>query len=416
MKAQKKAEKEKSTIEKKKAKKASPKKRGRTAAEKAEPWAKKAKKPTKGARASSSWEGTAASSRKMRRLKRMASKTNPQAPSASGAEDGEIDEHRASEQTHEVDGKTTPDPKKMAKRAKNGKRAATKESAKEAQTELKEASTKEVEPKAEAEAPKPGRKTAAKSKPKAKAKHEKKETSAPKAPKGKKPKKEKERKKGPKEPSQQHDQPRTKTTKRAAESIAPDPECKDEVALILKEYDRTHCTHPDFSRIKCDNVDVQPYKTRMACGVKVDRKFFTCRKAKGEGKAHVTYFSCPTTCPYSNMTLGALWASRLQEVYINTWPWPYSCALVPALNSFTIPVSMFELESKTCFIQQCFSRWKLLLFPKQLIHPNRPPAKVKEWERMGRPDPVGDHMRGYADRLKSSHVAAVAEHKPAESG
>ena len=38
------------------------------------------------------------------------------------------------------------------------------------------------------------------------------------------------------------------------------------------------------------------------------------------------------------------------------------------------------------------------------------PAKVKEWEKQGRPDPLSDHMVKYGNMLRASHVAAVDQH------
>ena len=38
------------------------------------------------------------------------------------------------------------------------------------------------------------------------------------------------------------------------------------------------------------------------------------------------------------------------------------------------------------------------------------PAKVEEWEKQGRPDPLSDHMVKYGNMLRASHVAAVDQH------
>lgn len=92
----------------------------------------------------------------------------------------------------------------------------------------------------------------------------------------------------------------------------PDPSVVDEVSRCLVECGTSKCTHPSMDKVNHGVVHVQPYKTRMCCGITMERRFFTNKKAQGKGKAHVTYFSCKTACLYSNVVLAELWVSRLQ--------------------------------------------------------------------------------------------------------
>ena len=92
----------------------------------------------------------------------------------------------------------------------------------------------------------------------------------------------------------------------------PDPSVVDEVSRCLVECGTSKCTHPSMEKVNHGVVHVQPYKTRMCCGITMERRFFTNKKAQGKGKAHVTYFSCKTACLYSNVVLAELWVSRLQ--------------------------------------------------------------------------------------------------------
>ena len=181
------------------------------------------------------------------------------------------------------------------------------------------------------------KKTAAKSKPKAKAQQHKTAVEpgqtadekgtkkargkARKAKTSKKPddeeKKPASRKRPGKKDDQVGDEEKPKKTRSIRKAVVTevDESMKGRVAEVLSECNRTHCTHPTWKKPKHQFCDLQPYATRKACGVKVDRKFFVGSKAKGTGKAHVTYFSCKSPCLYTNMALGELWVSRLQCTY-----------------------------------------------------------------------------------------------------
>ena len=112
---------------------------------------------------------------------------------------------------------------------------------------------------------------------------------------------------------QKEDKP--KRTRRNFSKVEAEPWVKDLVKEILLECDRTHCTHPSVEKVKLKSadVDMEPYRTRNACGIKVGRKYFTNKKAQGKGKAHVTYFSGKTPCFYTNQKLAEIWVSRLQD-------------------------------------------------------------------------------------------------------
>ena len=122
------------------------------------------------------------------------------------------------------------------------------------------------------------------------------------------------RKRPAKQDDQKDDEEKPKKTRSIRKPVVTevDEAIKGRVAEVLSECKCTHCTHPKWEKPKHQFCDLQPYAARKACGVKVDRNFFVGSKAKGTGKAHVTYFSCKTACLYTNMALGQLWVSRLQ--------------------------------------------------------------------------------------------------------
>ena len=107
-----------------------------------------------------------------------------------------------------------------------------------------------------------------------------------------------------------------KRTRNVRKDVPVDESVKDLVAKTLLECTSSKCTHPSYQKIKHQAVDLEPYNSRKACGVKVERRFFQNHKAKGKGKAHVTYFSGSTPCHYTNMVLGQLWVSRLHASFL----------------------------------------------------------------------------------------------------
>ena len=48
-------------------------------------------------------------------------------------------------------------------------------------------------------------------------------------------------------------------------------------------------------------------------------------------------------------------------------------------------------------------------YPYTIVATPIPAAQVKEWEKMGQPDPIGDHMQHFVAVLKTSHAAAMAD-------
>jgi len=40
-----------------------------------------------------------------------------------------------------------------------------------------------------------------------------------------------------------------------------------------------------------------------------------------------------------------------------------------------------------------------------------PTSEVKQWEQLGKPDPLSEEMTKFVAELKASHAAAVAEHQ-----
>ena len=118
-------------------------------------------------------------------------------------------------------------------------------------------------------------------------------------------------------------------------------EMKNQVIQTLKECKSTNCTHPSVKMIRKPHVDIEPYRTRNACGIKVARSFFSSDKAKGSGKAHVTYFSGQTPCFYSNFKLAELWVSRLQ-----------ACSWMIDVYQIIL-VWFYILISRCCFLSLC---------------------------------------------------------------
>ena len=115
---------------------------------------------------------------------------------------------------------------------------------------------------------------------------------------------------------QQQKEDKPKRSRKISSKVEAAPWVKDLVKEILVECDRTHCTHPSLENVKLKSadVDIEAYRTRNACGVKVNRKYFSNSKAQGKGKAHVTYFSGKTPCFYTNQKLAETWVSRLQYI------------------------------------------------------------------------------------------------------
>ena len=106
--------------------------------------------------------------------------------------------------------------------------------------------------------------------------------------------------------------PRTRRPRQKNENQEVDSSIKEEVTKVLLECTKSNCCHPSYEKVKNAAVDLEPYKKRGACGIKVKRSYFESDKAKGSGKAHVTYFSGKSKCHYTNMILANLWVSRLQ--------------------------------------------------------------------------------------------------------
>lgn len=111
-------------------------------------------------------------------------------------------------------------------------------------------------------------------------------------------------------------EPKRKSSRvsRVDEAAPVDEHCKRQIKDILTECKRSHCTHPSWERHEKKAVELVPYWTRKACGIKVDRNLLSGDKAKGKGRAQIEYFSGATPCPYTNIHLCQLWVSRSQMV------------------------------------------------------------------------------------------------------
>lgn len=290
-KAQKKAEKQQKKAEKlakqaaKQAEKTSAKK-GRNASEKNKARQSKGSRSkqqqdedVKGEDATSSWETPGVHSRKMKRMKMMA---------------------KGAKKTLNAEDPTCSKKKVCQKKPK-----ASQQDIDIHDTSPVEGAEVSEQPLCAAEDGKRKRKTAAKSKaapealPKAKAKAQ---------PKGKAKAKAKT---AAKKKAEAAEKPKRTRNMRKVNNVPADPAIKEIIAKTLQECTASHCTHPSYEKVKHRSVDLEPYKARKACGVKLERRFFKNHKAQGKGKAHVTYFSGRTTCHYTNMVLGNLWVSRL---------------------------------------------------------------------------------------------------------
>ena len=107
---------------------------------------------------------------------------------------------------------------------------------------------------------------------------------------------------------------RSKTSKTAS-SPPVDETVFQSVCDILKECRDSCCTHPSFQKLDYDSkvFQVSTYWTRKAVGVKIAKEF-AGSKAK-EAKAafsQVGYFSCRTSCTYTNLALAQLYVSSLK--------------------------------------------------------------------------------------------------------
>ena len=106
---------------------------------------------------------------------------------------------------------------------------------------------------------------------------------------------------------------RSRASRDSNEGIEKDAAVSDLVLQTLKECKASECTHPSFEKVQAKHSYVQPYWTRNAAGVLVERDLLPNKKAKGKGKAQVVYFSSKTTCCYTNLVIAGLWVSRLQK-------------------------------------------------------------------------------------------------------
>ena len=283
-----------------------PQKKGRKAAEKAKAWQKNGK------------DGEASSSvphpvrsRKMRRLKKMsspkksdetASPLETKGSKKSSYKTEKKTEHKA-EETLAMEHATTQDAAmgNVAEQAMPGQE----EDLGEKRCDQKQRKVRQTAVKSKAKA-KATSKAAAKSKTCKKDMNTTKTKS-----KGKKEAKDTKEKKSRKRPASGDKKPTQSRLRIPArfKDLPVDSEVKEKVENTLAQCKETHCTHPEYKHEKNTMIEYDYYWDRKACGIKADRRFFTNKKAKGKGKAHVAYFSGTTSCPYSNVTLADLWVS-----------------------------------------------------------------------------------------------------------
>ena len=335
-----------------------PKKRGRKAVEKAEPWKEKGRRNDRKNKKqpkipASSSKGPDCHSRKMKRYRKLAQtlkESNDAVAPVMSSKLAKMHSQTSSkdtkasrkdmEQQHVLDSRVedSKDPKNeeisQTKIKGEGKKTAAKSKAKQQQKPMHQHDTPPASAKEKTK-----RTTTAKAK------------ATPKAKSSTKPSKPdvEDEKKGSRKRKNKQCAEKNKHAEKPKRTRAPrkiDPSCvnqemKNQVIQTLKECKSTNCTHPSVKMIRKPHVDIEPYRTRNACGIKVARSFFSSDKAKGSGKAHVTYFSGQTPCFYSNFKLAELWVSRLQ-----------ACSWMIDVYQIIL-VWFYILISRCCFLSLC---------------------------------------------------------------
>lgn len=132
-----------------------------------------------------------------------------------------------------------------------------------------------------------------------------------------------------------------KKPKRPTGAGTVDEDAKEKVLAVLRECNESHCTHPSWEPFQHDDYfQVSIYWSRQAVGVKVLND--TQTKSKGREKSkkkasrkQIAYFSCPTTCTYSNMCLAHLYApcQTFRHVVRVMRLLGESCKIVPTWNT-----------------------------------------------------------------------------------
>ena len=113
--------------------------------------------------------------------------------------------------------------------------------------------------------------------------------------------------------------PAVKTTKKKCKP-EPCPKIVKLVQQVLTDCKSTNCVHPTWENMAFDakTYQLSVYWTRKAVGLKMPKELLQgrkaskrSRKAKGTSKwAQVQYFSCKTSCVYTNLLLAYEFVSR----------------------------------------------------------------------------------------------------------
>ena len=110
-------------------------------------------------------------------------------------------------------------------------------------------------------------------------------------------------------------QTKGKQTKSKKQTVQPCDETVKLVQATLQECEHSNCTHPNWETVQYDpkKIQLSVYWSRNAIGIKVAKEKDSTSNKKGRvsGKAgpkskwsQVAYFSCKSSCIYTNMVLG----------------------------------------------------------------------------------------------------------------
>lgn len=204
--------------------------------------------------------------------------------------------------------------------------------------------------------------------------------------------------KEPKAKRAKHDSKKPSSrSKKAAVEYPADPAIKAEVTKVLEDCVTSGCTHPLWQPPEFDKsiYELSIYWTRHAVGVKMAIEYLPSRSCKenksgkkGKAKkAQVEYFSCPTTCTYSNIILA--------RKYV-TWHWH------SAAHAWLYIFNWHHSKVSTCLRD-------IPIGCDQSQHGFGRASKVEALKDQVRPDPHAPNMVYFAGVLKASHVEAVAE-------
>ena len=119
--------------------------------------------------------------------------------------------------------------------------------------------------------------------------------------------------------------------------------------MTLRECASSGCTHPSFEVPSAPNVEFSTYWSRRAVGVKIDRKYFSNKKAQGKGKAQMAYFGGPhCPCTYAAYVMAGVFVPRMHYTFFMD-PQPF---LLSIKNRYKGICSIVYSYTAYCFVLQ----------------------------------------------------------------